>query len=158
MDKIDKAFIDFYKPIGKAYGMDDLTASIFARLFIEPGEISMSELAAETGYSLSSISNKVKLLEPTGFVTRQTKPGTRKVYLYTRKNILDILMWQLNRVRLNEIERAKTKIPPLVTHHDEKSLTDVQKEKIAILKQYHDDLMKFDDVLNEILEKLENDQ
>lgn len=50
MDQIDREFINFYQRVGKAYGMDSLTSTIVARLFIEPGEVSIKELAEETGF------------------------------------------------------------------------------------------------------------
>lgn len=68
MDQIDREFINFYQRVGKAYGMDSLTSTIVARLFIEPGEASIKKLAEEIGYSLASVSNKVRQLAPSGFM------------------------------------------------------------------------------------------
>ncbi|WP_292484890.1 hypothetical protein [Methanohalobium sp.] len=61
MDSIDQGFIKFYQEVGKANSMDELPATLFARLFIEPDEIAMNELAEETRYTLASISSELPL-------------------------------------------------------------------------------------------------
>ncbi|MHC1756617.1 MAG: hypothetical protein AB9861_14520 [Methanosarcina sp.] len=44
MDQIDREFISFYKRVGKAYGMDSLTATIVARLFSNLGKFQLKSL------------------------------------------------------------------------------------------------------------------
>ena len=75
MESLDQQFTDFYRVIGRSYNFDDLTTLIYARLFIDPDEVAMEDLAKETGYSLASVSNKLKILETCGVVTRRTRPG-----------------------------------------------------------------------------------
>ena len=123
MDSIDKDFIKFYQEVGKSNGMDELTATLFARLFIEPGEIAMNELAEETGYSLASVSNKIKFLEISGYLVRKKKPGTKKVYLYGRKEILDVVIEQISNARNNEIRKAKTEIPSMIERYNNQDLS-----------------------------------
>ncbi|KKH99975.1 hypothetical protein EO95_08470 [Methanosarcina sp. 1.H.T.1A.1] len=156
MDQIDREFINYYQRVGKAYGMDSLTATIVARLFIEPGEVSMKELAEETGYSLASVSNKIRQLEPSGFIVRGTKPGTRKVYVRANKDILRVAIGQLIRAQAGEIQPATIEIPRMIEHYQNEDLSEAQKEKIEILKRYHRDMLKLDNILEEVIEKLEN--
>lgn len=85
MDSIDKAFIKFYREVGNANGMDELTSTLFARLFIEPDVIAMNELAEETGYSLASISNKIKFLEVSGYVVRKKNRVPKKCIFMAAK-------------------------------------------------------------------------
>lgn len=155
MDSIDKDFIKFYQEVGKANGMDELTATLFARLFIEPDEIAMNKLAEETGYSLASISNKIKFLEVSGYVVRKKKPGTKKVYLYGRKEILDVVIEQISNARNNEIRKAKTEIPSMLERYKNQDLSESQTQKLSILKGYYYDLMKIDDVLEDMVRKIE---
>ncbi len=155
MDDIDREFIDFYQNVGKAYGMDSLMATIFARVYIEPGEMGMSELAEETGYSLASVSNKIRQLEPSGLISRSTKPGTRKVYVHADKDILKIAQGQLLRTRANETQPATIEIPRMVERFEKDELSEKQQEKLEILRRYHRDMLKLDSLLEEMLEKLE---
>lgn len=155
MDSIDQDFIKFYQEVGKANGMDELTATLFARLFIEPDEIAMSELAEETGYSLASISNKIRFLEISGYVVRSKKPGTKKIYLYGRKEILDVVIEQISNVRTNEIKKAKSEIPSIIEHYNSENLNESQKQKITILRGYYNDLLKIDDIFEDMVKKIE---
>jgi DNA-binding transcriptional regulator GbsR (MarR family) len=156
MDQIDREFISFYQRVGKAYGMDSLTSTIAARLFIEPGEVSIKELAEETGYSLASVSNKVRQLEPSGFIVKRTKPGTRKIYVRANKDILRVAIGQLIRTQAGEIQPAIIEIPHMIEQYQNEDLSDAQKEKIEILKRYHKDMLKLNIILEEMMEKLEN--
>ncbi|MCQ1534204.1 MarR family transcriptional regulator [Methanosarcina sp. KYL-1] len=155
MDEIDREFIAFYQNVGKAYGMDSLMATIFARVYVEPGEMGMSELAEETGYSLASVSNKIRQLEPSGLITRNTKPGTRKVYVHSDKDILRIALGQLVRTRASETQPAAIEIPRMIERFEKEELSEKQQEKLEILRRYHRDMLKLDSLLEEMLEKLE---
>ncbi|WP_229387682.1 HTH domain-containing protein [Methanosarcina sp. DH2] len=156
MDQIDREFINFYQRVGKAYGMDSLTSTIVARLFIEPGEVSIKELAEETGYSLASVSNKVRQLEPSGFIVKRTKPGTRKIYVRADKDVLRVAIGQLIRTQAGEIQPVITEIPHMIEHYRNEDLSEVQQKKIEILKRYHKDMLKLDILLEEMISKLEN--
>ena len=79
--------------------MDSLTSTIVARLFIEPGEVSIKELAEWAVYSLASVSNKVRQLEPSGFIVKRIKPGTRKIYVRANKDVLRAGIEQLVRTQ-----------------------------------------------------------
>jgi len=155
MDEIDREFIDFYQNVGKAYGMDSLMAALFARVYIEPGEMGMSELAEETGYSLASVSNKIRQLEPSGLISRNTKPGTRKVYVHADKDILKIAHGQMLRARVNETQPAAIEVPRMIERFEMEELSEIQKEKLEILRRYHRDMLKLDSLLEEMLVKLE---
>jgi len=158
MDPIDEEFIAYYQKVGKACGFDDLAATIFARLFLEPGEIAMSDLAEETGYSLASISNKLKILEHTGLISRRTKPGTRRVYISVNKGIMKVFIWQLQQVRSEQTQPAMADIPRIISRFENEDLPEEQKEKLATLKRYYDDMTKIDLVIDEIIKKLQADQ
>lgn len=155
MDSIDKDFIAFYQSVGKAYGMDSLASTIFARLFIEPGEIAMSELAEETGYSLASISNKLRMFELSGSVTRRTKPGTRKIYVSADKDILKVTLRQFQQFRVHHALPASVEIPHLLERYEKEDLDEQQQVKLEILRHYYEDMLKLDALILEMLDKLE---
>jgi DNA-binding transcriptional regulator GbsR (MarR family) len=157
MDSIDQDFITFMQEVGKAQGMDSLAATIFARLFIEPGEIAMSDLAEETGYSLASISNKLKLLERTGFITRRTRPGTRKVYLSADKDTLKVFVWQLKQLQAVQARPVLEEIPRIVARYESEPLAEVQREKLRIMERYCEDMRLIDGMIADLIARLEGE-
>ena len=96
----------------------------------------MDELAKKTGYSLASVSNKVKMLESLGMVTRRTKPGSRKVFLYTEKNLLDIMKQQLIKKQEYAIKMAKGTAFSIIEKNKNKLKSEKQKRKLKIIENY----------------------
>ena len=86
MTELEKKFIEFYQNIGRGYGLDSLFLTIFAKLYISPEETAMDDLVGETGYSLASISNKVKELENAGLVRKTKRPGRKKIHEEPKRN------------------------------------------------------------------------
>jgi len=158
MEPLDQQFIDFYRAIGKSYNFDDLTSLIFARLFIDPEEVAMEDLALETGYSLASISNKLKILESGHFIVRRPRPGTRKVYVYAPKDMLKIVMSVLAQYQQGEIARVKSGIPPMLEALKGKKLGKREKAQVAILKKYYDDSLFVDGIVTKFIADLEREE
>ena len=95
MKELDKKVVELYQEMGKAQGIQDpLLMELFARIYIEPEPIAMEELAKETRYSLASVSNKVKILSLSMHIKKVKKPGSKKVYFYMEKDIMNI--WKEN--------------------------------------------------------------
>jgi DNA-binding transcriptional regulator GbsR (MarR family) len=157
LQPVDQQFIDFYRAIGKSYNFDDLTSLIFARLFIDPEEVAMEDLAKETGYSLASISNKLKILEAGNFITRRTRPGTRKVYVYAPKDMPRLIASILAQYQQGEIAKVKSDIPPLLEGMKGKKLGKRERAQIAILKKYYDDSLFVDGIVTKFIGELERE-
>lgn len=148
MEKIDKDFIEFYKKIGKNMGLDDLTSTLFAKLYIEPEEIAMEDLAKKTGYSLASISNKIHFLETMGLVQKITKPGTRKFFVFMEKDFSKIMLAHIKAKQELVIKPAKQNIPIII-----KNNKDANKEKIKILKNYHEQILKMEKMFDHMIKE-----
>ena len=82
MKELENDMIEFFQKMGVAHGIDNVMSSIMGICYISPDEIAMEDIAEKTGYSLASISMKVKVLEQIGFIEKRNQPGTKKVYLY----------------------------------------------------------------------------
>lgn len=149
----DQEFIELIKNLAKSQGMDDLTAIIIAKLFIEPGEVAMEDLAKETGYSLASISNKTKLFEQAGLFKKITKPGTRKIFFYMEKDISRLIANMFLK-KLEIMSIAKAKLPDILKKYKAQAKTDKEKQKLKIIGHYYSDILKFDKILQELLQKL----
>ncbi len=146
MEELDKKFIELYRKIGEIQGIDCSIAAIFAKLYIEPKEISMEELAKSTGYSLASISNKVHFIENISPLRKFRKPGSKKVFLYMEKDILSILRNAFLKKERYAVSIAKEKIPLIIDEYSKKA-TKKEKAKLRILKDYYNQIMKLETLL-----------
>ena len=150
--------LEVFENLQKSKGLDNLTSRIIARLFIEPKEVAMEDLAKETGYSLASISNKIKMLEQAGFIQRKSKPKTKKVYLYMEKDFPKIIKDIFIRMQQVQIGTLKLQVPKLITNYKGKLKTEKEKQQMKILEIYYKDLLKIDKVMEEFIQKLKDVQ
>lgn len=88
---ITEDFIQYGINVFKNLGLDNLSASIASILFIEPTELSLLELSEKTGYSLVSISNKMRFLEKLGIITRIKKPKSKRIFYFIDKSIIKVM-------------------------------------------------------------------
>jgi DNA-binding transcriptional regulator GbsR (MarR family) len=157
MEPLDRQFIEFYRAIGRSYSFDDLTTLIYARLFIDPDEVAMEDIAKETGYSLASVSNKLKLLETCGVVIRRTRPGTRKVYVYAEKDMMKMMVSFFIQYQQGEVVLVRSGIPRMLEGLKGKKLGKREKAQKAILEKYYADTLKFDEMVTRFLEQLDRE-
>lgn len=148
MTDIEKKIIDIGYEIFKSYGVDNSTAQILSILNFESNEISMEELAERTGYSLASVSLKIKNIEHFWGIKRIHKPGSRKTYLLMEKNLLDAFAIQLKNGFATELDIAKTKITPLIEEYRCNVTTQEQKAKLHTYENYLSEISKFEDLIH----------
>lgn len=150
MAEFEKRFTEIIKNLSIAQGADSLTGQIFAILYLEPGKISMEEIAKRTGYSLASISNKIKLLETGGLIKKTKEPGSKKIYLYMEKDLLKILEEGIEKKQRLVINMVKSEIPGII--EDARPADEKEKAKLESIKKYHKTILKFEKAL-EIIHK-----
>ncbi len=166
MNNLEKKFTDFIQKAGAAQGINDgLFLNLFALLYLEPKEISMDELAEKTGYSLASVSNKVKQIElwfgNMADLRRINKPGTRKIYLYLEKDFDPVKMIKdaLYRKYKYAIKAAKSELPGMI-EEGKKSSSNKVKEQTKNLEKYYNRMNELERVIGKLLEcmdDIEND-
>lgn len=154
MDDVDKEFIEMYQNIGTSMGFDDLMITLFAKIYIEPEEIAMEELAKKTGYSLASVSNKLKSLEAMGIIKRTKKPGSKKIFLYSEKSFVNVLKYHLVKKEENVIRIVKAKAPEIIKKCKNKAKSEKEKKKLKILEDYYGQIVKFERVISDIKNKI----
>lgn len=154
MTDIEEQIIDIGHEIFKGYGVDNITAQILSILNFESNEISMEELAQRTGYSLASISLKVKNIEQFWSIKRISKPGSRKTYLYMEKNLLDAFATQIRNGFETELNLAKTKITPLIEEYKENATTQEQKTKLHTYENYLSQINMFEKLICHIYSQI----
>ncbi len=156
MNDIEKKIIDIGHEIFKGYGVDNSTAQILSILNFESDAISMEELAERTGYSLASISLKIKNIENFWSIKRLHKPGSRKTYLHMEKNLLDAFAIQIRNSFETELDIAKTKIDPLIEEYRGNATTQEQKIKLHTYENYLSEINKFEELIQNIYDQIDH--
>jgi DNA-binding transcriptional regulator GbsR (MarR family) len=157
MEELNRKIIALFKEMGRGQGLEDnLLIEIFARLYIEPEPIAMDDLAEKTGYSLASISNKIKMLGHIAGIKKIKKPGSKKIYLYMDKNFLDI--WETALIKKQEyvINKVKEKLPSILKEFKEKAKTPGDEKKLENLKSYYDQTLKLEKIINVMVKEINN--
>ncbi|WP_406662015.1 hypothetical protein V7O66_05585 [Methanolobus sp. ZRKC3] len=155
MSDTEKKILEIGNEIFRGYGVDSLTATILSILNFEPEEISMEELAERTGYSLASISLKMKNIEVFWSIKRIQKPGSRKTYFYMEKDLLDAFLLQLKNGYEAELNIAKKRISPLIEEYRKEASSEEQRKKLHLFEDYHEQIIDFEKVIEYVYEKID---
>lgn len=78
-----------FSNVAALMGYSEVHGRIIAALTARPGPMSLGDLAKEAGYSLSSISTSLDLLEVLGMVRRVKVAGDRRVYVQLDGDLLE---------------------------------------------------------------------
>jgi DNA-binding transcriptional regulator GbsR (MarR family) len=154
----EKKAMKLFESIGMSQGLDKLTSDIFTIVFLEPDPICLDILSQKTGYSLASISNKVKFLEKVGVMYKERHPGCKKVFVGMEKNMDKMVLDQLRKKREIETKLAINKLPKIIKEFKKESKTEKDKEKIKLLQNYYKQTKKFDLLIKKMIETLENEK
>ncbi|HII17159.1 TPA: MarR family transcriptional regulator [Candidatus Woesearchaeota archaeon] len=155
MHEIEKEFVELYRTVGMAMGAEGPFPAIFARVFIEPEDIAMDDLAKELGYSLSSISSALKMLEPMGFIRKIKKPGSKKIYLTTEKDILQVMRGHLLRKERIALAKFRESLPAILEKYKAKKLSDEDKKKLKIVEQYYKRMLQLEFFIKDTVQRLD---
>ena len=155
MSDIEKNMAEIGNEIFRGYGVDNLTASILSTLYFEPEEMSMEELATKTGYSLASISLKIRTIENNWGIQRIKKPGSRKVYFYMEKDLLDLYVEQMKKGYEHELKVANKKVLPLIEEYRKEAVADEQTKRLQLFETYYKSLNDFSKIVDHVIEKID---
>jgi DNA-binding transcriptional regulator GbsR (MarR family) len=141
MKPFEKEFIEFVEGVWQRFGLDQLSSRLIGIIFIEPKEVSMDTLAKKTGYSLASLSNKLRTLESMKVVKRVKKPGTKKAFYYIEKDVYEIMRRKMQAMFDQYINPAKAILPSIIEKHKATRMTAEEKQKMDIIIKYHKQLV-----------------
>ena len=117
----------------------------------------MDDLAERSGYSLSGVSTKMKMIESLGFADRVKKPGSKKVYFYINKSLKDLMVSKIRKGIQVEVNPVKETIPAILEKYKKEyvSAKDAKfKAQYENLKKYYDDMLKIEVIMKKLLEDL----
>lgn len=87
--EIEKNIFSTFAEIASAIGYSEIHGRIIAALLVSDKKLSLNELSKKTGYSLSTISLSLDLLELFGMIKKIKKVGDRKLYVELQGNLLE---------------------------------------------------------------------
>jgi DNA-binding transcriptional regulator GbsR (MarR family) len=88
---IEEKIYSTFSGIASSIGYSPLHGRIIGVLLVQGREVSLQELARETGYSVSMISLSLDLLELLGVIKRVKKTGDRNLYIVLQGDLLECL-------------------------------------------------------------------
>lgn len=150
---LESEFIDFIIQVNKSFGLDSLSSRLSALIYLSPVEISMDDLSKKTGYSLASISNKMKIIENTGKVKKIKKPGSKKIYYYMDKKISDVIKQHMEKSYAEIIHPATEFLPILIKKYENTSNN--EKEILKMIKNYYKEMITLNKSWKKMLDLLE---
>jgi len=89
VNEIKKNIYSAFSEIASSIGYSNIHGRIIAALLVFDNKLSLEELAKETGYSISTISLSLDLLEFLGMIKKMKKVGDRKLYIELQGNLLE---------------------------------------------------------------------
>lgn len=88
VEEIKDDIYSSFSNTASSIGYDEIHGRIIAALIMDGDEMSLQELSEEIGYSSSSISLSLDLLEVLGIIEKVKKKGDRKLYVKMEGDIL----------------------------------------------------------------------
>lgn len=159
MSELKKGTLGFCENVFKNFGLDTLSSRIIGLLYINKEPVAMETLAKETGYSLASISNKMKLITGIGIVQKIKKPGSKKVYFYMEKDLFKMMEAKIEKAYQAEVLPAKTELPGVIEKYSKKKLSKEDQDILDIIKNYYEQILVIEKGMHKLtgfLRKMEN--
>jgi DNA-binding transcriptional regulator GbsR (MarR family) len=154
----EKQIEELAATIAAGYGVKPGEAKIFTTLYLEPEPVALEEIARKTGYSLSTISTKMKFMEGAGMVQRVKKPGTKKVYYFMKKDLVQLNLDKIHKAYAVHLTPVLTKLPSILKENRSKVMKgkdEKLKQKFRIMEDYLTMVTKFDKLLQDMLKQLQ---
>jgi len=157
MNGLEEDFIDFMDKVGDVVGYDNSYSELMGILYLEPEPIALEELVEKTGYCLSSISNKISMLEIMGFVQKERKPDSKKIFVFMPKKVIPDLRKRWIEKPLAKIAITKDILPKLIKKYKNKAKTDIERKKIQIIQELYDRNAKSEKLIYELQDILDRE-
>lgn len=153
---LEQDFMQISVETGKSIGLDELGSKIFTILYLEPEPVSMEFIVEKTGYSLTSVFNKLSMMNRMNFVQKIKRPGSKKIFFYLRKDFSEMLKERIILGYEKRIIPLKEKIPNIINKYKKEKLTPKDKQKLKIIEDYNKQIIKMEFVMKNMISLMEN--
>lgn len=86
---VEKDIYSTFADIATAIGYSEIHGRVIAALLVSNRKLSLNDLAKKTGYSLSTVSLSLDLLEFLGMIKKIKKAGDRKLYVELQGSLIE---------------------------------------------------------------------
>lgn len=90
VNEVEQDLVNAYKNILGEFGAHSIFAELYFKIFFNAEPVGINELAEETGYSISTVSNTMKALEKMLDIEKLKKPGSKRVYFKCKYNMMEV--------------------------------------------------------------------
>ncbi len=147
LNEIKKDIYSTFADIASSIGYSEIHGRIIGALLVSNKKLSLQDLAKETGYSISTISLSLDLLEFLGMIKKIKKAGDRKLYIELQGDLLEglkkafIIKVQKNiSDSLSKFEKYKETL--------KKSKTKEKKKVMNVLNILEEEIKKLENYIN----------
>jgi DNA-binding transcriptional regulator GbsR (MarR family) len=150
--EIKKSIYSAFAEIASTIGYSEIHGRIIAALLVSDRKLSLQDLAKETGYSISTISLSLDLLEFLGMIKKMKKAADRKLYVELQGDLLE----GLKKAFMLKIQKSITDSLNSFENYKEilNRSKDKEKEKVMdVLSTLEKEIRRVDSYIN-LLSKL----
>ena len=158
-----KEFKEFNFTVCRGHGLNTIQSKILAILRIETKPKSLEELALQTKYSLASISTQVKALSDFQIIKKSRKPGSKRVYVEAKTNVIEHVKEHTRKMKVLEIDPLKQKLPRWIKEMKQlikQTKTEKDKlqykEQLKILEEYQKQTTFLEKLFEKTIETINN--
>lgn len=144
---IEKDIYSSFASIASTIGYSEIHGRIIAALMVSNKRLSLQELAKKTGYSISTLSLSLDLLEFFGMIKKVKDAGDRKLYIVLHGDLLE----GLKKAFTVKIQKSITESLNRFNEYREslKSSKDADRKKVMnVLNILEEEIRKLDGYVN----------
>jgi DNA-binding transcriptional regulator GbsR (MarR family) len=152
IDSIERDIYSSFASIASTIGYSEIHGRIIAALMVSNKKLSLQDLAKKTGYSISTLSLSLDLLEFFGMIKKIKNAGDRKLYIELHGDLLE----GLKKAFIVKIQKSITDSLNRFNEYKEnlKISNDKDKKRVMnILSTLEDEILRLDKYIN-LLAKL----
>lgn len=137
LKEAQKEFIHSWGQLGSSWGINKVMGQIHALLLISPGALTTDDIMDSLKISRGNANMNLRALMDWGIIFKEYRPGNRKDYYKSEKDILEL-------ARQVSLERRKREISPLLkTLEQIKDVSSEDKESLKEFEKVTDDIRNF---------------
>ncbi len=148
--------MDRYAKIFSSWGINPTVSRVYFTIFLSTEPLGLKEISDETGYSVSTVSNVMEILERMTDIRRFKKPGSKKIYYECQHDFLLV-----QKKKFQQAYGQMHAVKGLFKESEEKLQGEDDPESVKVrgyMKQAYDDLQKVEELLAELRKSIEDAQ
>ncbi|RLG57162.1 MAG: hypothetical protein DRN88_03045 [Candidatus Hydrothermarchaeota archaeon] len=153
--------VDRIARVSELWGLDESVGIIFGALLFSSKPLALEEIAEISNYSVSSVCQKMKLLENLGYVRRIKKSGSKKIYYEVEYDLANMIKRFIEASLKNEIMPMISTIDEYLEKYkkllnstkDEKEKSEIENDikKLILLRKNYEKAKKYLLSLSEVV-------